>query len=196
MRRTSHHSRYLGGFTLTLIAAIAATVFLTESTPLAYASGSVAAPAVTRVAVVAAQPAGLARFAAVKASFAKVTKPKTVPKVIAKKRAAVSPYKFGSNRYNHWFAQTYMKAKYRWNFSQYACVANIWVRESGWNQSAYNRSGAQGIPQAMPGSKMAKFGRDWRTNPVTQIKWGLDYIKNVYGSPCNAWNFWQNHQWY
>jgi hypothetical protein len=79
---------------------------------------------------------------------------------------------------------------------QFGCLDNIWSRESGWRYNAYNASGAYGIPQALPGSKMATAGADWQTNPATQIKWGLGYIKGRYGSPCNAWAFWQAHSWY
>lgn len=79
---------------------------------------------------------------------------------------------------------------------QYGCLNNIYTRESGWRYNAYNASGAYGIPQALPGSKMATAGSDWQTNPATQIKWGLGYIKDRYGTPCNAWSFWQAHSWY
>jgi len=79
---------------------------------------------------------------------------------------------------------------------QYGCLDNIFSRESGWRYNAYNASGAYGIPQALPGSKMAMFGSDWQTNPATQIKWGIWYIKSRYGSPCNAWAFWQANGWY
>lgn len=79
---------------------------------------------------------------------------------------------------------------------QFGCLDNIWSRESGWRYNAANASGAYGIPQALPGSKMATAGPDWQTNPATQIKWGLGYIKGRYGSPCNAWAFWQGHGWY
>jgi hypothetical protein len=74
--------------------------------------------------------------------------------------------------------------------SQWGCLLNIWNRESGWNYQAENPySGAYGIPQALPGSKMATAGADWQTNPATQIKWGLGYIQSIYGTPCGAWNF-------
>jgi resuscitation-promoting factor RpfB len=74
--------------------------------------------------------------------------------------------------------------------SQWGCLLNIWNRESGWNYQAENPySGAYGIPQALPGSKMASAGADWQTNPATQIKWGLGYIQSIYGTPCGAWNF-------
>jgi hypothetical protein len=80
--------------------------------------------------------------------------------------------------------------------SQYGCLNDIYSRESGWRYNAENASGAYGIPQALPGSKMASAGADWATNPATQIKWGLGYIKSTYGTPCNAWAFWQAHGWY
>jgi hypothetical protein len=80
--------------------------------------------------------------------------------------------------------------------TQFGCLDDIWSRESGWRYNAENASGAYGIPQALPGSKMASAGPDWQTNPATQIRWGLGYIKSTYGSPCNAWAFWQAHGWY
>jgi|SRR6478752_3165039 len=71
---------------------------------------------------------------------------------------------------------------------QFGCLDSLWTRESGWNPSADNpSSSAYGIPQALPGSKMASAGADWATNPATQIKWGLGYIQDRYGSPCGAW---------
>ena len=79
-----------------------------------------------------------------------------------------------------------------WSPSKYfGCLDNIWSRESGWRYNASNPSGAYGIPQALPGSKMASAGADWQTNPATQIKWGLGYIKGRYGDPCSAWSYWQ-----
>jgi hypothetical protein len=83
--------------------------------------------------------------------------------------------------------------------AQYNCLVNLWNGESNWNYLASNSSsGAYGIPQSLPGSKMGTFGSDWRTNPITQIKWGLWYIGEVYGSPCNAWSTWQarSPHWY
>jgi hypothetical protein len=81
--------------------------------------------------------------------------------------------------------------------SQFSCLDKLWTRESNWTYTATNRSsGAYGIPQALPGSKMATVGADYRTNPVTQIKWGLGYIKSVYGTPCSAWAHSQSTGWY
>jgi hypothetical protein len=80
-------------------------------------------------------------------------------------------------------------ASFGFSTSQFSCLQSLWNRESGWSYDAENPSGAYGIPQSLPGSKMASAGADWQTNPRTQIIWGLGYIKNVYGSPCAAWNF-------
>lgn len=87
--------------------------------------------------------------------------------------------------------------RYGWGAEQFSCLDALWERESGWNHRASNpSSGAYGIPQALPGSKMGAFGSDWQTNPVTQIEWGLDYIDGRYGSPCGAWNTFQSEGWY
>jgi hypothetical protein len=80
--------------------------------------------------------------------------------------------------------------------SEMSALVPMWNRESGWSIYAANPSGAYGIPQALPGSKMAAYGSDWQTNPATQIKWGLSYIKSRYGSPSAAWSFWQSNGWY
>lgn len=78
-----------------------------------------------------------------------------------------------------------------------SCLSSLWMKESGWKSSALNASsGAYGIPQSLPGSKMASAGADWQTNPATQIKWGLGYIKGSYGSPCGAWAHSQATNWY
>lgn len=83
------------------------------------------------------------------------------------------------------------------NDAQFQCFSQIVKRESGWNYTATNpSSGAYGLVQALPGTKMASAGADWRTNPATQIKWGLSYMNSRYGSPCGAWSFWQSHHWY
>ncbi|MFI9120148.1 transglycosylase SLT domain-containing protein [Streptomyces bikiniensis] len=81
--------------------------------------------------------------------------------------------------------------------SQFQCFSNIVDHESSWNYRASNpSSGAYGLVQALPGSKMSSAGADWRTNPATQIKWGLNYMENRYGGPCGAWTFWQGNHWY
>ena len=78
----------------------------------------------------------------------------------------------------------------------FGCLLDIWNRESGWRYDAENASGAYGIPQALPGSKMSSAGADWQTNPATQIKWGLGYIKAIYGNPCSAWAFEEANGYY
>lgn len=89
-------------------------------------------------------------------------------------------------------------ARRGWGTStQFSCIDSLWTKESGWNARANNASsGAYGIPQSLPGSKMRSAGADWRTNPATQISWGLGYIANSYGSPCSAWAHSQAHDWY
>lgn len=92
-------------------------------------------------------------------------------------------------------AQSYARA--RVSATQFRCLKPMWTRESNWWYKARNpSSGAYGIPQAYPASKMRSAGADWRTNYRTQIRWGLSYIKSRYGSPCRAWSFWQRHHWY
>ena len=95
--------------------------------------------------------------------------------------------KTGTPTGNQKYAALFVAKKYGWNSGQFSCLASLWNRESHWRHTARNRgSGAYGIPQAMPGSKMAKFGADWQTNPVTQIKWGANYIAKRYKTPCQA----------
>ena len=84
-----------------------------------------------------------------------------------------------------------------WGDDQFACLVALWNKESGWRVNAYNAgSGAYGIPQALPGSKMGSAGADWETNPATQITWGLGYIGGRYGTPCGAWDHSQRTGWY
>ncbi|MEV5341467.1 transglycosylase SLT domain-containing protein [Streptomyces sp. NPDC052676] len=83
------------------------------------------------------------------------------------------------------------------NAAQFNAFSKIVEHESGWDVDATNpSSGAYGLVQALPGSKMAAAGSDWKTNAKTQIEWGLDYMKSRYGSPVGAWNFWQANGWY
>jgi hypothetical protein len=84
-----------------------------------------------------------------------------------------------------------------WSEGQYNCLVSLWNRESGWRVNAENSSsGAYGIPQSLPGSKMASAGNDWRTNAGTQIEWGLGYISGRYGTPCGAWAHSEAVGWY
>ena len=87
--------------------------------------------------------------------------------------------------------------QYGWGADQFGCLDTLWTRESGWDPHAHNSSsGAYGIPQALPGSKMGAYGSDWADNPTTQIQWGLAYIRDVYGTPCGAWSEFQSQGWY
>lgn len=94
-------------------------------------------------------------------------------------------------------AETQAIARQMMAGDQFQCFSNIVDHESGWNYKATNAgSGAYGLVQALPGSKMSSAGSDWQTNPATQIKWGLNYMNDRYGSPCGAWSFWQANSWY
>ena len=94
-------------------------------------------------------------------------------------------------------ARQILNNKFGYGSSQFDCFNNIIMRESMWRINATNpRSGAYGIPQALPGSKMASEGSDGRTNPATQIIWGIKYMKDRYGSPCSAWSFKRANGWY
>ncbi|HEX5858351.1 MAG TPA: lytic transglycosylase domain-containing protein, partial [Microbacterium sp.] len=94
-------------------------------------------------------------------------------------------------------AQRMMADNYGWGGDQFSCLVSLWHKESGWNYQAYNRSsGAFGIPQALPGNKMATAGADWQTSAATQVAWGLGYISGRYGTPCGAWSHSQSVGWY
>ncbi|MET8769681.1 transglycosylase SLT domain-containing protein [Streptomyces sp. NPDC004658] len=98
---------------------------------------------------------------------------------------------------NYTVAQIQAMARQMVGGGQFQCFSNIVDHESSWNYRAVNASsGAYGLFQALPGSKMASAGADWQTNPATQIKWGLNYMNSRYGSPCQAWSFWQANHWY
>lgn len=94
-------------------------------------------------------------------------------------------------------ARQQMSSRYGWGGDQFSCLDSLWTKESGWNYQAYNADGgATGIPQALPGSKMASAGADWQTSAATQIAWGLEYISAAYGTPCSAWSHSQAMNWY
>jgi hypothetical protein len=94
-------------------------------------------------------------------------------------------------------ARTIAQSKYGWGSYQFACLDKLWTKESNWRYKARNKtSGAHGIPQALPATKMESIGTDWRTNPVTQISWGLRYIEVRYETPCKAYKKFQRSRWY
>lgn len=84
-----------------------------------------------------------------------------------------------------------------WGENEFSCLFELWAHESGWRVNAGNPvTGAYGIPQALPGTKMASVADDWATNPATQITWGLGYVTGRYGTPCGAWASFQDKGWY
>jgi hypothetical protein len=111
----------------------------------------------------------------------------------AAKKAGAAPAASGSPQQ---IAEA-MLASFGWSSSQFSCLDPLWAHESGWSTTAYNSgSGAYGIPQALPGSRMASAGPDWQTDAATQIRWGLEYVEDTYGSPCAAWDHEQATGWY
>lgn len=106
-----------------------------------------------------------------------------------------APSAFG----RHYPASTQAARDWAWRKlggKQFGCLDRLWHFESGWRVKAGRVTGSYGIPQAYPGTKMAKAGADWRTNPLTQVRWGLGYVNGRYGSACNAWAAWQRQGWY
>ncbi|MFJ9345989.1 transglycosylase SLT domain-containing protein [Streptomyces sp. NPDC101237] len=142
-----------------------------------------------------------ARVAAAKAATAKKAEAEQAAKeakerVEAKKAASRSSVTFAVQS-SYTVAQIQAMAQQMVAGDQFQCFSNIVNHESSWNYRAVNASsGAYGLFQALPGSKMSSVGADWQTNPATQIKWGLNYMNSRYGSPCQAWSFWQANSWY
>ena len=130
-----------------------------------------------------------------------VVKKKITKKVVSKKYTKskvrkVSTPKVSSNAYQN-YAHDLVIGTYGWSEYDFQCLVKLWNRESGWNPNAHNKSsGAHGIPQSLPASKMRSEGADYYTNGYTQIRWGLKYIKGRYGSPAKAWQHSQKHHWY
>ena len=163
------------------------------SAPTSSTSARSVAPAGNAVGAVAANAAARVLAASAPRQRAAIRVTKT-----AAPRRQLAPFRFGTPAYSQWWARRIMVTRFAWRATtQYMCLVRLWNRESHWNYRSHNRfSGAHGIPQAMPGTKMARAGSDWRTNPLTQIRWGLGYIKGAYGSPCGAWGHWRSHGWY
>jgi uncharacterized protein YabE (DUF348 family) len=116
-------------------------------------------------------------------------------KVIKVGTKAVAPTATASPGSAQAIALGLLKAR-GWGTDQFNCLVTLWNHESGWRVHAANASGAYGIPQALPGSKMSSAGPDWQNNAETQIKWGLGYISSRYSTPCGAWSLWQTQGWY
>ena len=169
----------------------ASTTAVTATT--AVTSSMSVATSLASVNLSAGQASGLNASGAIRRTA--VVAPAVTP---ATRPAMVAPYRFATRAYNKWWARTIMVRKYGWtSAAQFAALVKLWNHESNWNMHAHNRSsGAHGIPQAMPGSKMRTAGSDWRTNPVTQIRWGLTYIHHRYGTPAKAWAHFRSHGWY
>ena len=160
-------------------------VSLTAKTKAETASVTVAAAKADRVAAAKAAADKAAKAAAEKAAAEKAAK------------STASPSGGNSPEAARATAKAMASSKYGWGAGEFSCLDQLWMKESGWNYKAYNPSGATGIPQALPGSKMATAGSDWATNATTQIAWGLEYISaSSYGTPCAAWSHSQAHNWY
>ncbi|TFC52559.1 MULTISPECIES: hypothetical protein [Cryobacterium] len=150
-----------------------------------------AASAEAEAAAAAAAAAEQARAVAAQAAAAEAAKASQVAPA-----PAPSPSGGNSPDAARATARAMAASNYGWGDSEFSCLNQLWERESGWSYTAYNPSGATGIPQALPGSKMATTGSDWATNATTQIAWGLGYISGSYGSPCSAWAHSEANNWY
>ena len=116
-------------------------------------------------------------------------------KTIIKKQEKIQSAAIPKNVYQEYAYSLF--TQYGWSDNDFQCLVKLWEKESKWNPNAKNKSsGAYGIPQALPGSKMVSEGADWRTNYKTQIRWGLKYIKQRYGTPTAAWNSFLKKGWY
>ena len=158
----------------------------------------------------AAQKAAAAKAAAAKAAAAKAAAAKAAAQQAAQEQAAqqqatqqqaaqqttAQPATSAPSGSPQQIAEQ-MLSQFGWSSSQFSCLQPLWALESGWNIYASNPgSGAYGIPQALPGSKMASAGPDWQGDSATQIRWGLSYIQGTYGSPCAAWSHEEADGWY
>lgn len=110
---------------------------------------------------------------------------------------ATAEGKTGTKSGNKEYAKIWINQEFGWGEKQYGCLETLWFRESNWNHKATNPvTGAYGIPQSLPGRKMASIADDWKTNPATQIKWGAEYIEDRYDTPCEALDFFYDRNWY
>jgi len=179
--------------------AIGAAAVIAPTSAIVAANAAGVAPTAVAAASLAGAVTATGTSAVVAASSTTAPAPRTTTTASrTTARAAIAPYRVGTRAYSKWFARTYMAKRFGWKSQrQYQCLVVLWRHESGWRHKAHNsRSGAHGIPQALPGRKMASAGPNWRTNPRTQIKWGLKYIKGRYGTPCGAWSHFGRRGWY
>jgi len=148
----------------------------------------------------AAQKAAAAKTAAAKAAAAKTAAAQKAAQAAAAKKAAAAKSAAAKPVNDPAGAKAYASGQlrsYGWGASQMPCLEKLWNRESNWTTTATNSSsGAYGIVQSLPGEKMASASADWKTNYETQIDWGLDYVKDRYGSPCDALQFHYANNWY
>ena len=128
----------------------------------------------------------------------KEEKPKEQTEIVINSNAQkTAPAVTGTKAEYQAYARDLVLNQYLWSEADYQALVNLWTRESDWDADAHNRnSGAHGIPQSLPASKMSSEGSDYYTNGYTQIRWGLKYIKERYGSPSAAWQHFQNKNWY
>jgi hypothetical protein len=142
----------------------------------------------------AAAETAVAKQEAAKKAAEAAAKERAETKAAASRSKDISDFPVASS---YSIAQIQAMARQLVPSGQFQCFSNIVDHESDWNYKAVNpSSGAYGMFQALPGSKMSSVGADWQTNPATQIKWGLNYMNDRYGSPCDAWSFWQANHWY
>ena len=135
---------------------------------------------------------GVNRIAVVAYNIGAGTQNKVIRTTVRAPAAAASSGSYSANQ----AIAARMLGAYHWGAGEMSPLVKLWNRESGWRVNAANPSGAYGIPQALPGSKMASAGANWRTSATTQIRWGLSYIRGVYGSPHAAWAHSQAQGWY
>jgi hypothetical protein len=158
-----------------------------------HAQREIAAAAKAAAAKAAAAKAAAAKAAAAHAAAAQQ---QAAQQQAARQQAAQQPAASTPSGSPQQIAEQ-MLSQFGWSSSQFSCLQPLWAHESGWNVYASNpSSGAYGIPQALPGSKMASAGPDWQSDAATQIRWGLQYIQGTYGSPCAAWSHEEADGWY
>jgi hypothetical protein len=154
------------------------------------------AAAAKAAAAKAAAKAAAAKAAAQQAAQQQATQQQAAQQQAAQQTTAQQPATSAPSGSPQQIAEQ-MLSQFGWSSSQFSCLQPLWALESGWNIYASNpSSGAYGIPQALPGSKMASAGPDWQSDAATQIRWGLTYIQGTYGSPCAAWSHEEADGWY